>query len=215
MRRLALAEFLGTFIIVLLGTGAMIVNDSTSGALGHLGVCLIWGLAVSIAILVCERIDSGHFNPSVSLIFLLRKEVSAPKYFFRFVWQCAGALSASLVLHALFPANITLGATIPKLGEWYVFGIEVLISCFLMSTILWTGRRNKSAFVSAVIIGIAVFLAALAAGPYTGASMNPARTLGPALISGTMTGLWIYLTAPFLGMLIAIPIDRFLARTFR
>jgi aquaporin Z len=205
MLRLALAEILGTFIIVFFGTASMVVNDTTGGGLGHAGVCFAWGAAVSFAIVFAERIGQGHFNPAVTITDAIKEKLPVSKIIVHILSQCIGAIIASVLLSIFSPANSLLGATLPKLDLVWVFLIEVLISFGLMGVILFTVRKQYSLVSAALLIGGYVVLAAFFAGPYTGASMNPARTLGPAIISGQMAGFWVYMIAPTLGMLAAIP----------
>lgn len=206
-----LAEALGTFALVFAGCGAIVVNDLFGGVLGHTGVSLVFGLVVMAVIYAVGNISGAHINPAVTLGFMFagrmeRREV--PAYILS---QLVGAIAAALVLLLLFPGHETLGATVPATGTWRVFILEVLISFFLMFVILnvSTGHKEKG-IMAGVAIGGTVALAALFAGPVSGASMNPARSLGPALVSGQLSDIWIYLAAPVLGTFLAYPFCRWI-----
>lgn len=205
MKRL-LAEFLGTFGLVFAGTGAIVINQVTNGAIGHAGIALTFGLIVLAMIYALGDVSGAHFNPAVTIAF------SAAR---RFAWrdvpgylasQLAGALAASALLRALFPANPTLGATVPADGPWQSFILEVVLTFLLMLVILSvsTGAKEKG-ITAGVAIGAVIALEAMFAGPICGASMNPARSISPAVLSGHLEHLWVYLVAPTLGAILAIP----------
>lgn len=205
MKRL-LSELIGTFTLVFAGTGAIVINDVSGGAIGHAGVALTFGLVVMAMIYTHGETSGAHLNPAVTLAFAVAgrsgwKEV--PRYLLA---QAAGAMAASALLKVLFPAHATLGATLPSGSVMQSFVLEVVLSAVLMLTILSvsTGAKEKG-ITAAIAIGGVVGLEAMFAGPICGASMNPARSLGPALVSGHLEHLWIYLTAPVLGTLVAIP----------
>lgn len=206
MLRIALAEILGTFIIVFLGTGSMILNILTSGAVTDLGVCLIWGFAVFLAIIVAERIGQGHFNPSVTLVVAIKQKLPPIQVSVRIVMQSLGAVGASLLLQTWAPGAKSLGETLPALRLWEVFLIEVAISFALMLTIEFSASKKLGLSAAATLIGAYVFVAAYITGPYTGCSMNPARSFGPAFIGGDLQWMWLYATAPTLGMLLTLPV---------
>jgi len=200
-----LAEFLGTFGMVFAGTGAIIVNEQT-GALGHAGVALTFGLIVLAMIYCFGDISGAHMNPAVTVGFAAAGRSqwsSVPGYIGA---QCAGALASSGVLRFLFPANAHLGATQPAGTASQSFVLELLLTFFLMLVVLSvsTGAKEKG-LTAGIAIGALIGLEAMFAGPVCGASMNPARSLGPALVSGHIEQLWLYLTAPVLGALLAIP----------
>jgi aquaporin NIP len=203
MLKTALAEIVGTFIIVFIGTGAMVADTAMAGKLTALGVCLIWGFAVFLAIIVAERIGQGHFNPAVTIVSAIKERFGFSTILLHIFFQCIGAILASIVLSFFAPSGSDLGATVPRLELGYVFLIEVVISFCLLAVIEFTVIKKLSLFKAALIIGIYVFIAAIITGPYTGCSMNPARTLGPFLIGTFKEALWLYITAPILGMLLA------------
>jgi aquaporin Z len=199
MRKLA-AEFFGTFALVFAGTGAIIVNESRGGAVTHVGVALTFGLVVLALIYALGDVSGAHFNPAGTLGFLASGRFRAawvPPYLLS---QCAGALAASLLLRGLFPDHPTLGATRPDGPEMQSFVLEIVLTLVLMVVILCvaTGAKEKGVL-AGVAVGAVIALEALFAGPVCGASMNPARSLAPALVSARLDHLWIYLSAPVLG----------------
>ena len=199
-----LSEFIGTFSMIFCGCGAMVINDFTGGIITHPGVAITWGLVVMSMIYAFGDISGAHFNPAVTLGFAVAnkfKWTEVPKYM---IAQLFGALTASYILLFLFPQS-DLGATIPIIEPLKVFIIELLLSFFLMLVIINVSTGSKEIGpVAGIAIGSVVLLEAMFAGPLTKASMNPIRSLAPALASGNFTDLWVYLTAPFAGMLLAV-----------
>jgi aquaporin Z len=199
-----LSEFIGTFSMIFCGCGAMVINDFTGGIITHPGVAITWGLIVMSMIYAFGDISGAHFNPAVTLGFAVAnkfKWTEVPKYM---IAQLFGALTASYILLFLFPQS-DLGATIPIIEPLKVFIIELLLSFFLMLVIINVSTGSKEIGpVAGIAIGSVVLLEAMFAGPLTKASMNPIRSLAPALASGNFTDLWVYLTAPFAGMLLAV-----------
>ena len=199
-----LSEFIGTFSMIFCGCGAMVINDFTGGIITHPGVAITWGLIVMSMIYAFGDISGAHFNPAVTLGFAVAnkfKWTEVPKYM---IAQLFGALTASYILLFLFPQS-DLGATIPIIEPLKVFIIELLLSFFLMLVIINVSTGSKEIGpVAGIAIGSVVLLEAMFAGPLTKASMNPIRSLAPALVSGNFTDLWVYLTAPFTGMLLAV-----------
>jgi aquaporin Z len=204
MRRIA-AEFLGTFFLVFAGTGAIVIDDISGGAVTHLGVALTFGLVVLALVYSLGDVSGAHFNPAVTLGFVVARRFS-PRWAVAYVLaQCAGAVVASATLRLLFPEHATLGATLPAGTASQSFVLEVLLTFFLMFVILSVSTGAKEKGVTAgVVVGAVVALEALFAGPICGASMNPARSLGPALLSGRLDSLWLYLLAPTAGALLAV-----------
>lgn len=202
-----LSEFLGTFTLVFAGTGAIIINDVSGGVIGHAGIALTFGLVVMAMIYTFGDVSGAHLNPAVTLGFAVagRFEWKAiPGYV---LTQIAGALAASGVLRLLFPAHEKLGATLPSGTATQSFILELILTAILMLAILRvsTGAKEKG-ITAGIAIGGIIALEAMFAGPICGASMNPARSLAPALVSGHLEHLWIYLTATTLGALIAVPL---------
>lgn len=199
------AEFIGTFFLVFVGTGAVIVNDISGGALTHLGIALAFGLAVAVMIYTVGDISGAHMNPAVSYGFWLAGRFPASELLPYISSQCLGAIAASLVLHGLFPTHETLGATLPSGVWWQSLVLEVLLAFFLMFVIMNVSSGAKETGIMAgLAIGGLVGLEALFAGKISGASMNPARSLGPALVSGQMHFLWLYIIAPVVGVHLGI-----------
>ena len=204
MRRRLTAEFLGTFALVFAGTGAAVVNELT-GAVTHVGVALTFGLVVLALIYAVGEVSGAHFNPAVTLGFVLARRFPLRDAGPYLLVQCLGACAASLCLWAVFPESDKLGATLPRGPAMQSFVLEVLLTGFLMFVILnsTTGAKEKGVVVG-IVVGSVIALEALFAGPISGASMNPARSLGPAVVSGHLNALWVYLTAPVLGAAVAV-----------
>jgi aquaporin NIP len=200
-----LAEGFGTFALVFAGTGAIVIDDVTGGAVSHVGVALTFGLVVMAMIYALGNVSGAHLNPAVSFGFW-----AAGRFPGRSVWpymasQCAGALLASVILRLLFPSHPTLGATMPAGPVIQSFVLEAIMTALLMFVILNVSVGAKETGVMAgVAVGAVIGLEALFAGPITGASMNPARSLAPAVVSGQFQSLWLYLTAPALGAALGV-----------
>lgn len=200
------AEFLGTFGLVFAGTGAIIINQVSGGAITHVGIALTFGLIVLAMIYSFGDVSGAHFNPAVTIAFGFAKRMrmrEAPGYIGA---QIAGAMAASGVLRLLFPQSETLGATLPAGTAAQSFVLELLLTFFLMMVVLSVSAGAKEKGITAgIAVGAVIALEAMFAGPICGASMNPARSLAPALVGRHLEHLWIYLTAPVLGALLAIP----------
>lgn len=206
MKRL-LAELLGTFALVFAGTGAIVVNGVTDGVIGHAGIALTFGLVVLAMIYTFGDVSGAHLNPAVTLGFAVSGRFQwreAPGYV---AAQLAGAFAASGLLRLLFPTDARLGATLPAGSEAQSFILELVLSALLMLVVLnvSTGAKEKG-ITAGIAVGAVIGLEAMFAGPISGASMNPARSLAPAVVSGHWEHLWLYLTAPVLGALLAIPL---------
>ena len=209
MRRKLLAEMVGTFALVFAGTGAIIINDISGGAVSHVGVALTFGLVVMAMIYALGDVSGAHMNPAVSIGFLLARRVGARQALQYIASQCAGALLASLVLRVMFRTHPTLGATLPAGSAAQSAVLEVVLTMILMFVILSVSAGSKErGFMAGAAIGAVVGLEALFAGPISGASMNPARSLAPALMSGHAESLWVYLISPVLGATAAVPLCR-------
>jgi aquaporin Z len=208
MRRLA-AEFLGTFALVFAGTGAIVTNDVRGGAVSHAGVALTFGLVVLAMIYAVGDVSGAHLNPAVTLGFFAARRFAAGWVAPYVLCQTVGAFAASGLLRLLFPGQGTLGATLPAGPPEQSFALEVVLTLLLMFVILSvsTGAKEKG-ITAGIAVGAVIGLEALFAGPICGASMNPARSLAPAVVSGHVESLWVYLTAPVLGALMAVPACR-------
>jgi aquaporin NIP len=202
-----LAEFLGTFALVLAGTGAIVINQVSSGAITHVGIALTFGLIILSMIYTFGDISGAHFNPAVTTAFVLARRFPAQSALPYILAQCGGALLASGLLRILFPQNENLGLTIPAGSAQQSFILEFVLTFLLMVTILRvsTGAKEKG-ITAGIAIGSVIALEAMFAGPICGASMNPARSLAPALVSGHLNHLWVYLVATTLGAWSAVPV---------
>lgn len=201
-----LSEYLGTFALVFAGTGAIIINDISGGAVTHLGIGLVFGLIIMTMIYALGEISGAHFNPAVSFGFWLARKLPSKELLPYFSSQVLGALTASVFLRIIFPLHRSLGATMPHFvstsGDFF---LETLLTFFLMFVIIHVAQGAlEKGLMAGVAIGGMVALEAIFAGPVTGASMNPARSLAPAIVSGQIDYLWIYVTAPFLGAALAV-----------
>ena len=204
MKRLA-AEFIGTFALVFAGTGAIVIDETTGGAVTHVGVALTFGLIVLAMIYTVGDISGAHLNPAVSLGFLAARRFPLRETIPYIASQCGGALAASGVLHLLFPQNETLGTTVPAGSAIQSFILELILTAILMFVILGvsTGAAEKG-ITAGIVVGAVIALEAMFAGPICGASMNPARSLGPAVMSRHSEQFWIYLLAPAMGACIGV-----------
>jgi aquaporin NIP len=204
VRKLA-AEFIGTFVLVFAGTGAIVIDETSGGAVSHVGIALTFGLVVLAMIYTVGDVSGAHLNPAVTFGFLAARRFSAREAGPYVVSQCVGAIAASACLHFLFPRNATLGATMPAGPALQSFVLELILTAILMFVILGvsTGAAEKG-ITAGIVVGAVVGLEAMFAGPICGASMNPARSLGPALVSGHLQHLWIYIVAPAIGALIGV-----------
>ncbi len=199
------AEFLGTFCLVFAGTGAIVINDVSGGATTHVGVALTFGLIVLAMIYTLGDISGAHINPAVTLGFFAARRFPARKVLPYILAQLFGAIVASDSLHALFPQHMTLGATEPAGSVGQSFILEFLLTFILMFVILNVSVGAKEKGITAgIAIGAVIGLEALFAGPISGASMNPARSLGPAVVTLHLQSLWIYLIAPIFGATIGV-----------
>jgi len=200
-----IAEFIGTFALVFVGCGAAVVDDVSGGTITHVGVSFAFGLIIMVMIYALGDLSGAHFNPAVTLGFWVAKALPTREVAPYVAAQCGGALAASACLRGLFASHPTLGATVPSGSAGQSFALEVMLTFVLMFVILAVAVATRDkAQIAGLAIGATVCLAAILGGPISGASMNPARTLGPALASGTFTALWIYLTAPVVGAWLAV-----------
>ena len=199
------AEFFGTFALVFAGTGAIIINDVQHGAISHVGIALTFGLVVLANIYALGEVSGAHLNPAVTLGFFAARRLPGRDVAPYLASQIAGAFAASLLLHLLFPAHEGLGATRPAGTDWQSFILEMVLTWFLMLVILGvsTGAKEKGVM-AGIAIGAVIALEAMFAGPICGASMNPARSLAPAVVSGNFSSLWVYLAAPVIGAVLAV-----------
>lgn len=199
------AEFTGTFLIVFVGCGSIVLNQEYKGIVSHFGISLLFGAIVYACIYVFKNY-STHFNPAVSITLYAQRLLSLKHLLFFVFFQCLGAITSAALLHLLFPLNDLLGSTIPTGGNWQSFLLEFILTLLLLALIFKLDKHPTK--YAGVLIGLLIFLGAYFAGPICGASMNPARSIGPALISGHTEYLWIYLLAPVFGGLTALLITK-------
>jgi MIP family channel proteins len=204
MHRL-LAEYIGTFALVFAGTGAIVIDAETGGGVGHIGIGLTFGLVIMVMIYAVGHISGAHFNPAVTLGFAVGRHFSwalVPRYW---AAQLLGAVTASLLLRAMFGDTANLGATLPYGSAQQSFVLEAVLTFLLMFVITSVATDVRAVGQAAAIaIGGTIGLEALFAGPISGASMNPARSLAPALVSWTWTDQWLYVLGPALGAIAGV-----------
>ena len=206
-----LAEFLGTYALVFAGTGAIIIDQESHGSITHVGVAISFGLVVMGMIYAFGEISGAHLNPAVSVAFMVAGKFPIREVAPYMVSQLSGAVAASFTLKMLFPLNRLLGTTLPAGTETQSLVLEFILTFFLVLVILNVARGSKEqGMFAGLAIGGFVALEAMFAGPISGASMNPARSFAPAIVSGHTEHLWIYLTATTAGALSAVPFWRLL-----
>jgi aquaporin NIP len=200
-----LAEVIGTFALVFCGTGAIVINQEAGGAITHMGIAFTFGLIVMVMIYALGPISGAHLNPAVTIAFAVSKRFPVKEILPYISSQVIGALLASITLRVLFSANEFLGTTLPAGSDFQSFLLEVILTFFLMLVIIHvaTGSKEQGMF-AGLAIGSTVLLDAMFGGPISGASMNPARSLAPAIVSGHFEHLWVYLVAPTVGAIVAV-----------
>jgi aquaporin Z len=210
MMKKYVAEFIGTFALVFCGTGAIVIDQETHGAVTHAGIAITFGLIVMSMIYALGNISGAHLNPAVSLAFTVAGKFPIKQLLPYILSQLTGAFAASLLLKFLFPANSLLGATLPAGSATQSFVLEMLLTFFLMLVIInvATGSKEQGMF-AGLAIGSVVLLEAMFAGPICGASMNPARSFAPAIVSGHFESLWVYLIATPIGAIAAVPVWKY------
>ena len=208
MRRMA-AEAFGTFALVFAGTGAIVVNETSGGAITHAGIAITFGLIVLAMIYAIGDVSGCHLNPAVTMGFYVARRFEGRMVAPYLLSQCVGAILASITLRLMFPASSTLGATSPAGGATQSFIMEFLLTLILMFVILSVSIGSKEkGILAGVAIGAVIALEAMFAGPVSGASMNPARSFAPALVSMRFDSLWIYLVAPIMGAVASVALCR-------
>lgn len=210
MNKRLISEFIGTFILVFAGCGAIIIETLT-GSLGHVGIALTFGFVVAALIYTFGHISGAHFNPAVTISFALMDDFNKKDIISYILAQISGAILACFTLMILFLEEAKsakelsfYGATLPR-GSWYQsFGFELILTFILMIVIYGSAVHGKAIkSFAGLAIGLTVGLEAMFAGPISGASMNPARSIAPAIVSGNLEHLWIYILAPIIGAAIA------------
>jgi aquaporin NIP len=201
LARRALAEGLAVFSLVFAGAGAVVVDAVYDGVLGHVGIALVFGLVIMAMVYATGHLSGAHINPAVTGAFALTRHFPAKDAVVYVVAQLAGAVAAALLLLALWPgAPAELGSTVPTVSIGRALAYEIVLTAFLMFVIMAVATDVRAVGAGAAIaIGGTVALDALFGGPVTGASMNPARSLGPALAAGEWEEFWLYIVGPVLG----------------
>lgn len=198
------AEAIGTFALVFTGCGAVMVSERFPGSLSGSAIPLVFGLAVAAMIYAVGHISGAHFNPAVTLAFAVARHFPKREVLTYWFAQFIGAVAAISLLYILLPAGNSYGATIPTVPTLQALGWETVLSFFLMFVIIAVATDTRAVGVMAgAAIGATVNLCAFVGGPVTGASMNPARTLAPALFQGQLDVFWIYLIGPCIGTTVA------------
>lgn len=206
-----LSEFIGTFILLFAGTGVVVVHQLNNGVVTLPGIAACWGLIIIATVYAFGDISGNHINPAVTIAFAVDKRFEWKEVPGYLTAQLLGAVAASFTLHLLFPENLTLGLTQPS-GPWYQsFILEVIMTFILMMVILRvsTGAKEKG-ITAGIVIGATVWFLVLFGGPVSGCSLNPTRSLAPAIVTMNFANLWIYLTGPFAGALLAVLVHRVL-----
>jgi aquaporin NIP len=199
LARALVAEFIGTFALVFAGAGAIMV-DARTHALGHVGVALSFGLVIMAMIYAVGHVSGAHFNPAVSFAFALSRHFPWSRVAGYWVAQVGGALAAAAILRGSLGNRAHIGATLPAGSQAQSFLWEAVMTFFLMFVIMAVATDTRAVGEAAAIaVGGTVGLDALFGGPVSGASLNPARSLGPAVVAGDLHALWLYLVAPLLG----------------
>lgn len=209
LSRRVLAEAVGTFCLVFAGTGAIVVNETTGGGVTHVGVAFTFGLVVMAMVYALGNVSGCHINPAVTLGLWAAGRFERTLVLPYIGSQCVGAFLASGAVRMLFPESTTFGATIPVGSDFQSLGLEFVLTLILMFVILSVASEGSEGKMTAgIAIGGVVGLEALFAGPISGASMNPARSLAPAVVAMHLDHLWIYVVAPVAGALVSVPLCR-------
>ena len=199
LARSLLAELIGTFGLVFFGCGAIMVSAET-GAFGHVGIAVAFGLVIMVMIYALGHVSGAHLNPAVTLAFALSRHFPWPRVGLYWAAQLVGATVAALLLRASLGDVASIGATSPSGSDGQSLLWELVLTFFLMLVIMAVATDTRAVGEAAAIaIGGTVGLAALVGGPVSGASLNPARSLGPALVAGELDAIWIYLVGPVVG----------------
>ncbi len=207
-----IAELIGTFGLVFIGTGSIVVNESSNGAVGLVGIALAFGIIVTTMIYVFGNISGAHINPAVTISFAIKKDISKKDALFYIIFQVLGAILASVILKILFPENKNLGLTVVSGTIMQSFIMEVVSTFLLMLVILGITQQGEkeSKALAGIIIGAIVLAMIFVAGPISGGSFNPARSIGPALVSGNFQNLGLYIAAPTIGAAISVFIWKYI-----
>ena len=205
------SEFIATFALVFCCTGAGVANEMSNGVVTHPGIAITCGLIVLAMIYAFGDISGAHINPAVTIAFTVAGRMPVKETLPYIASQLTGALAASGTLRLLFPASETLSSTLPSGSDLQSFVMEIILTFILMLVILnvSTGAKEKG-ITAGIAIASVVGLEVMFAGPVSGGSMNPARSLAPAVVSGNVQSLWVYLTAPVIGAVAAVFVARYI-----
>lgn len=204
-----IAEFVGTFALIFVGVGAIASNHLNGGQTGLVGIALAHGLTIAVMVSATMAISGGHLNPAVTIAFLVNKKIDFLGAVNYIVAQCLGAIAAAALLKfcvppiALIAVNMGTPSLMPGLDVSMGLFLEIVMTFFLMFVIYGTAVDNRAPQVGGLFIGLAVTLDILIGGPITGAAMNPARHLGPALLGGGLENIWVYWAGPIIGAVLA------------
>jgi len=205
------AEMIGTFALVFCGTGSIIIDQQSGGGVTHVGIAITFGLIILSMIYSLGNISGAHFNPAVSIAFAISGRFPASRLPGYIISQLTGAILASFTLKYLFITSQFLGATIPAGTDAQSFILELILTFFLMLVIISVAQGGKEqGMFAGLAIGAVIGLEAMFAGPVSGASMNPARSIAPAIVSGHLEHLWVYIVAPIAGAVLAVPVCTYL-----
>jgi MIP family channel proteins len=198
-----LAEFVGTFALVFAGCGAIVIDSVSHGQITHVGVAIVFGLVIAAMIYATGHISGAHLNPAVTLAFTFTRHFPVRRVPLYWTAQLLGATIAALLLRAMFGNVAHLGATLPSGSDGQSLVLEIVLTLFLMLVIMAVATDDRAVGQAAAIaIGGTVLLDAMFGGPISGASMNPARSFGPALGSNTWQSYWVYVFGPVIGALV-------------
>jgi len=214
-----IAEFVGTFALIFVGVGAIASDYLNGGQTGLVGIALAHGLTIAVMVSATMAISGGHLNPAVTIGFLITKKIDITGAINYIVAQCLGAISAAILLKLCIPVvaltAVNMGTPALAAGISVSMGLitEIILTFFLVFVIFGTAVDSRAPKVGGLFIGLAVTLDILIGGPITGAAMNPARHLGPALLGGGLNNLWLYWVGPVIGsILAALTYNKFLER---
>ncbi|WP_160673598.1 MIP/aquaporin family protein [Clostridium sp. C8-1-8] len=205
------SEFIGTFFLLFIGTGAIMVNTINNNALGSVGISFAFGFIIFILIYLFGNTSGAHFNPAVTIALSFSGKFKSSEVIPYIISQVLGGTLASFVLKILLGNISSMGATIPanniRNSSIIAVIVEFIFTFLLMYVIMRVSSSSKDDdFTGAFAIGLTIFIGALVAGPISGGSFNPARTIAPAIVSGNYTDLWVYIVAPIAGAIVGTTI---------
>ncbi|MCA9014551.1 MAG: MIP family channel protein [Planctomycetaceae bacterium] len=200
------AEIFGTFILLFSGAGAIVTNQVSGGTVTHVGIALVFGMVVTSVIYAIGEISGAHINPAVTIAFWIARRFPGKEVIPYIICQVIGATAACLLLKLTFPNLTNYGMTLPAGSDMQSLILELVLTWMLMFVVLCVSTGAKeTGILAGVAIGSVIALEAMFAGPICGASMNPARSLAPALVSGNLNSLWLYFVGPIAGAILAVP----------